>query len=84
MVLLPIVEELEELKLHVVAAEEELTDKLRDSIRERDAAKRLAHEADLRWSKSASAIQRGPPIPPLSTHSPAHDCKTILSVCVCL
>ena len=57
MVLLPALEELEELKLHVVASEDDLTCRMRDSISERDAAVRQAHEADLRWSKSASVIK---------------------------
>ena len=58
MVLLPCLEELEELKLHVVASEDDLSCRMRDAVSERDNAIRQAHEADLRWSKSSSAIQQ--------------------------
>ena len=58
MVLLPCLEELEELKLHVVASEDDLSCRLRDAVSERDKAVRQAHEADLRWSKSSSVIQQ--------------------------
>ena len=40
MVLLPCLEELEELKLHVVASEDDLSCRLRDAVSERDKAVR--------------------------------------------
>ena len=57
MVLMPILEEMEELKLHIVSSEDDLKTQLRYAISDRDAAQRAEQEADLRWGKSAAAIQ---------------------------